>query len=147
METGIDAHYSVLRKELHENNDTVPISKLAPTGWHVPSDAEWTTLINYLGGITAGGEMKSIGTIEAGTGLWITPNTGATNESGFTALPSGFRFNYGTFYDLSYSDSFWSSTEASLTNAWGFYLNHDSSNMGWNNGSKLFGVSVRCLKD
>ena len=64
---------------------------ICPTGWHLPTDAEWTTLTDYLGGVdVAGGRMKSIGAIEAGTGLWVTP-TGATNESGFTALPGGLR--------------------------------------------------------
>ena len=66
--------------------------KLAPTGWHVPTDAKWTQLTDCLGGESvAGGKMKSTGTIQAGTGLWDDPNTAATNESGFTGLPGGIR--------------------------------------------------------
>ena len=65
-----------------------------PQGWHLPSDSEWDVLVNYLGGDNvAGGKMK-----EAGTAHWNSPNTGATNESGFTGLPGGFRSNYGYFY-------------------------------------------------
>ncbi len=64
--------------------------KVCPSGWHLPSDEEWTTLIDYLGGEdVAGGKMKAVGTIEAGTGLWYDPNDGATNESGFSGLPGG----------------------------------------------------------
>lgn len=68
---------------------------LAPAGWHVPTDAEWQILMDYLGGeILAGGKLK-----ETGTSHWASPNTGATNESGFTARPGGIRgFDYGRFH-------------------------------------------------
>ncbi len=82
------------------------------TGWHLPTDAEWTILTTFLGGEgIAGGKMKTTGTIEAGTGLWYAPNTGATNESGFTALPGGYRSDNGDFDGLGYYAYFWSSTE------------------------------------
>ncbi|MDO8952800.1 MAG: fibrobacter succinogenes major paralogous domain-containing protein, partial [Draconibacterium sp.] len=91
---------------------------IAPTGWHVATDGEWTTLINYLGGLNlAGGKLKEIGTSH-----WNTPNIGATNESGFTALPGGYRHYDGGSYDLKNMGSFWSSSEASPYNAWSYYL-------------------------
>jgi uncharacterized protein (TIGR02145 family) len=72
--------------------------KLAPEGWHVPTDDEWQVLVDYLGGDTlAGGKMKSTGTIEGGDGLWRGSNEGTTNESGFSALPGGYRYNHGVF--------------------------------------------------
>jgi uncharacterized protein (TIGR02145 family) len=65
---------------------------IAPEGWHVPTDAELQNLVNFLEGASvAGGKMKAIGTIQGGDGLWNSPNTGATNSSGFTALPGGYR--------------------------------------------------------
>ena len=84
---------------------------IAPTGWHLPTETEWRTLIYYLGGFSvAGGKMK-----ETGTTHWKTPNTGATNESGFTALPTGFRDYLGTtpigkFLSMGYDTYYWSST-------------------------------------
>ena len=84
---------------------------IAPTGWHLPTETEWRTLIYYLGGFSvAGGKMK-----ETGTTHWNTPNTGATNESGFSALPTGFRDYLGTtpigkFLSMGYVTSYWSST-------------------------------------
>ena len=92
---------------------------LCPAGWHAPSDAEWTTLENFLGGANgAGGKMKSTGTILTGTGLWQDPNTDATNSSGFTGLPGGYRLDFGAYTDFGYYGYWWSSTEASSTNAW-----------------------------
>src|ERR1035437_1728963 len=80
---------------------------LAPTGWHVPSDAEWWTLSTCLGGAAvAGGAMK-----ETGTTHWTSPNTGATNSSGFTGLPEGLRTDGGPFYDVGSYGGWWSSTE------------------------------------
>ena len=74
---------------------------LCPAGYHVPADGEWAVLGTQLGGDTiAGGKLKSTGTIEQSTGLWYAPNTGATNSSGFSGLPAGYRINYGTFYSM-----------------------------------------------
>lgn len=87
---------------------------VCPSGWHLPNNQEWGTLINYLGGVSvAGGKMKTTGTLQAGTGLWNTPNTGATNESGFSALPGGYYIHWTTppnFNNINNSSSFWSST-------------------------------------
>ncbi|MBK8484994.1 MAG: fibrobacter succinogenes major paralogous domain-containing protein [Saprospiraceae bacterium] len=81
---------------------------IAPSGWHVPTDAEWTTLINLLGGEgVAGGKMK-----EMGTNHWNSPNSGATNESAFSAMPSGERlYNDGLFYGFSTNGNYWTSTK------------------------------------
>src|ERR1035437_4836347 len=89
------------------NYYTVNTGKICPAGWHVPTDTEWSTLLKYLGGEgVAGGKLK-----ETGLTQWLSPNTGATNESGFTALPGGFLFFDGTFKYVCYCGVWWSSTE------------------------------------
>lgn len=120
------------------------IQGVCPTGWHLPSDAEWTELTDYLGGQSvAGGKLK-----ETGTTHWSSPNTGATNETGFTALPGGTRDGYGTFDSVGYSGIWWSATEGSADGAWYRDLYYSSSNVGRSYGSnKQFGFSVRCLRD
>jgi uncharacterized protein (TIGR02145 family) len=115
---------------------------LCPVGWHVPTDAEWTTLITYLGGESvAGGKMKSIG-----TAYWNSPNTDATNESGFSALPGGYRSNDGSFDSIRNYAFFWSATESDSYDAWLRYLNISGGVVFRSNFSKSFGASVRCLK-
>lgn len=117
---------------------------LCPTGWHVPSDAEWTTLTDYLGGLSlAGGKMKSIG-----TQFWTSPNTGATNESGFSGLPGGIRRDdNGGFVGVGGNGLWWSSTEYQTFYAWYRYLNNGSVELTRIATSKASGLSVRCLKD
>jgi uncharacterized protein (TIGR02145 family) len=116
---------------------------LAPTGWHIPSDDEWTTLSTFLGGdAVAGGAMK-----EAGTMHWITPNTGATNSSGLTCLPGGARDDRGEFSFIENDGYWWSSTEIDVTEAWSRYLGFYGGLLGRTNTEKLLGFSVRCLKD
>lgn len=120
---------------------------LAPTGWHVPTDAEWTILIDCLGGQTlAGGKMKAIGTIQAGTGLWESPNTAATNESGFTGLPGGFLYD-GTFDSIGYYGTWWSSSEIDTTIAWTRGLGYSYGDADGTGDGKRLGYSVRCLRD
>ena len=109
---------------IHDNDPNTPNKKLAPTGYHVPSDGEWTTLTDYLGGETvAGGKMK-----ETGTTHWPSPNQDATNTSGFTALPGGCRNNSGTFSyygdygKLGSSTFWWSSLEDGSQLAWNRYV-------------------------
>lgn len=126
---------------------TVNTGNLCHTGWHVPSDAEWTTLTDYLGGEgVAGSKLKATGTIEGGNGLWYSPNTVATNETGFTAVPGGFRSNSGNFYDIGRHSFWWSSIEASSTTAWyrGVYYSHGYMRRG--NQDKSYGFSVRCVR-
>ena len=116
---------------------------LAPLGWHIPTDAEWTTLTTTLGGTSvAGGKMKM-----AGTTKWTTPNTGATNSSGFAGLPGGYRYFNGTFSSIGYNGIWWSSTEVSATNAWFRYLGYSDSNVDRFDDGKTNGFSVRCLRD
>jgi uncharacterized protein (TIGR02145 family) len=116
---------------------------IAPEGWHVPTDAEWKTLADFVGG-DAGGKLKETGAIH-----WRIPNTGATNESGFTALPAGLRLGYdGTFVELGSLSDFWSSTQfGNISYAWDFRLAYNNTGSHRANIDKRYGFSVRCLKD
>ena len=130
---------------------------IAPVGWHVPTDEEWKQLEMYLGmsqadadtvgwrGTTEGGKLK-----DSGTTSWISPNTGATNESGFTALPAGSRiYQDGHFVDIGYLAIFWSSTEYDSNYSWFRALVYEYSNICRLHyiDSKLSGLSIRCVKD
>ena len=116
---------------------------VCPTGWHVPTDAEWTILIDYLGGSSAaGGKMKS-----TGTQYWNCPNTGATNEIGFSGLPGGVRIIDGTFGYIGENGNWWSSTETDATHAWDRYLYNTNGTADSDKNYKEYGFSVRCLKD
>jgi uncharacterized protein (TIGR02145 family) len=118
---------------------------IAPAGWHVASDAEWATLIDYLGGeAVAGGKMK-----ETGTTHWKSPNTGATNESGFIALPGGYRYWGGDYdYDyVTYHAFFWSATEEVDGLAYGRLLLYILAEVRHTVLPKASGFSVRCVKD
>jgi uncharacterized protein (TIGR02145 family) len=121
--------------------------KLCPVGWHVPTDAEFTTLIDYLGGDKiAGGKLK-----EAGTNYWITPNLGATNGSGFTALPAGGRYNIysegGSFADLGTACYLWSSTAYDPSNGLSRDIAYHTAGVNRNYYPKGDGESVRCIKN
>ena len=116
---------------------------VCPTGWHVPTDAEWTVLTDYLGGESiAGGKMKEVGTTS-----WNDPNADATNTSLFTGLPGGYR-SYDGDYDIFGSYGYWwSSTENDTSSAWNRYLDLNSGAASRANANKEFGFSVRCLRD
>ena len=115
---------------------------LAPQGMHIPSDGEWTTLINFLGGeLIAGGKMKA-------TDLWNPPNTGATNSSGFSGLPGGFRDGFGEdFKGIGNSGDWWSSTSFNTDNAWAIGVFYKNSDVDRDDDPKTIGLSVRCIKD
>ncbi len=116
---------------------------LCPVEWHVPTDAEWTILTTYLGGESnAGGKMKS-----RGTANWITPNTAATNESGFSVLPGGSRSVDGSFGSISYEAFFWSATEEVTNFAWARFLTNSNGYVFRITNGKSLGASVRCLRD
>lgn len=121
----------------------VHTGKLAPAGWHVPTEADWTTLINYLGGFaTAGGKMK-----ETGTGRWESPNTGADNSSGFTGLPGGIRLTFG-YRNLGLVAFWWSSDDSTQCCTSDHSLYYDYSFIAPNDYSpKVYGMSVRCIRD
>jgi uncharacterized protein (TIGR02145 family) len=122
---------------------------LCPSGWHVPTYVEWTTLENFLGGSgISGGKLKSSGTLEAGTGLWYSPNSGGFNESGFSAFPGGHKNLNGTFNSKGSGGSWWNNTEYSTnTDAWFRYLLSNEVGVYRNYSSKNAGFSVRCLRD
>ena len=125
-------------------NGGSPTKNICPTGWHVPTDAEWTTLTTYLGGESvAGGKMKST------SSLWNAPNTDATNSSSFSVLPGGSRSNNGSFSDVRGSANFWSANEmvTNLNNAWIRTLYNSFSNAFRGNDFKQSGFSIRCLRD
>lgn len=127
---------------------------IAPEGWHVPSDAEWKQLEMYLGmnqvqanatgwrGTNEGGKLK-----EAGTEHWWSPNTGATNESGFTALPGGHRTADGIYDYMGVWAYFWTSTEYGSLVSWYRHLNYQFSKVGRYRYLNEYGSSVRCVKD
>jgi uncharacterized protein (TIGR02145 family) len=123
---------------------TANSGKLCPAGWHVPKDNEWMILSDYLGGgYVAGGKLK-----ESGTAHWISPNTGATNQTGFTGIPTELRAYNGEFYhqvgELSY---WWSTTEYDVETAYLRELSCAYSDLFSSNLSKNTGIAVRCVKD
>ena len=149
LTTGAWAHYN------NDNQYENPYGKLynwytvadprnvCPTGWHVPTDEEYTLLTDYLGGEpVAGGKMKS-----TGTQYWLSPNTDATNESGFSGLPGGYRNYGGSFNDVGYSGNWWSSSELGTLSAWFRCLDYEYGGVIRETDGKTIGFSVRCLRD
>ena len=117
--------------------------QLASAGYHIPSDPEWTTLENYLGGASvASGKMK-----EEGTSHWLTPNIGASNSSGFSARSGGLRGNNGSYESFGIGVCFWSSTSLSSNVAKHRLLVYSNGNLYTVNNNKNNGFSVRCLRD
>jgi uncharacterized protein (TIGR02145 family) len=125
--------------------------KLAPAGFHIPTWDDWTTLENCVNNINpvgySSGKMK-----ETGTAHWLSPNTGATNSSGFTGLPGGFRYNRGqgeglTFYNIRDYGFWWSSLEYNTTLAWSRLLISENDIIYRYRNYKHGGFSVRCVKD
>lgn len=118
-------------------------SNLCPESWHIPSDAEWSTLTDYLGGATiAGRRMKT-----TGIQYWISPNGNATNESGFSGLPYGSNGSDGFFVGIGDHGIWWSSTENESYYAWTRFLISEIASTVRGSNSKRDGFSVRCLKD
>jgi uncharacterized protein (TIGR02145 family) len=119
---------------------------VCPVGWHLPGDDEWIILTDFLGGLnTAGGKMK-----EAGTAHWKSPNTGATNESGFTAIPAGLRyFDNGKFDRLGMSTDIRGSSKIINSGYWKRGLYYQTTNVFYDDGytNQQYGLSIRCLKN
>lgn len=130
------------------------VQGVCPSGWHLPSNSEWKQLEMYLGmseaeadkegwrGTNEGGKLK-----ETGTTYWNSPNTGATNSSGFTALPGGNRYDYGTFFNVGSIALFWTTTEYNSSGAWARSLSYNIAEVYRGNYYKSNGFSVRCVRD
>lgn len=115
----------------------------APSGYHVPTDTEWNTLATYLGGTSvAGGKMKEVGVCH-----WSSPNTDATNISGFTAFGGGLRNASGIIFNADVSSAFWSSTPYSSNSANDFNLYYADGTLNPSQSSKKYGETVRFIKD
>ena len=156
LNTGAWAHYNNDNQyenpygKLYNYYTIVDSRNVCPTGWHIPTDAEWSFLINYIdpssnGGNnvdTAGGKMKS-----TGIQYWQDPNDSATNETGFSGVPGGFRYNHGMFTAINGYGYWWSSTEFNPDSAWDRSLRYNDANVDVQVFSKDFGISVRCLKN
>jgi hypothetical protein len=116
------------------------VDGIAPSGWHVPTNTEWGTLVTYLGGASvAGGKLKD-------TKLWLTPNTGATNETGFTARPGGGRGSNGIYGSVGVYGFYWSTTEDEA-DAYIWYMDRNSASVVNGGTNKKGGYSVRLIKD
>jgi uncharacterized protein (TIGR02145 family) len=134
-----DPYYADIYGKLYNFYAIVDSRGLCPAGWHVPTDAEYTTLTNFLGG-NAGGKMKSAG--------FKTPNKGATNSSGFTALPGGNRLWGGAgFGSESSVGTWWTSTESTTTTSYVRELGDGFGDCFRSTKNKKMGASVRCIKD
>ena len=146
---------AVMNGEASSNNNPSGVQGVCPDGWHVPSDTAWKELEMYLGmsqaeaditaawrGTDEGSKLK-----ETGTTHWDSPNTGATNESGLTALPGGYRGYNGTFYYIGSDGHWWSTAENDATHAWFRRLGYNYSEIGRYDGNNSLGFSVRCVKD
>jgi uncharacterized protein (TIGR02145 family) len=122
---------------------TVNANDICPAGWHIPTDDEWTTLSSVLGGENvAGSKLK-----ETGTTHWNSPNEGATNESGFTALAGGYRSASGTYNNIKRYGYFWTSTGNTSTDAFCRYIYYVFNTLNQSSSNKMSGLSVRCIKD
>ncbi len=146
---------AAMNEAASSSNNPSGVQGACPSGWHLPSDDEWKQMEMFLGmaqsqadatgwrGTDQGGKLK-----ETGTSHWVSPNTGATNTSGFTALPGGSRGNSGSFYYIGYSGNWWTATESSISDSW---FRHLSSNFFANvyrdTSPKNTGYSVRCVRD
>ncbi len=132
---------------------TVDTRGLCPTGWHVPTDCEWMYLEGSLGmaveeqELSVGGRGTNEGGALKATTNWNSPNTGATNSSGFTALPGGYRNRSGVYDGIGSYDLWWSRTDFNSNFAWTRVLSYSNSDVGRGLNDKPFGFSVRCVRD
>jgi len=130
------------------NWHAVHTGKLCPTGWHAATDNDWTTLVDYVGGAAvAGGKLKSTRTSPDAHPRWDSPNTGATDEYKFSALPEGGRSSGGEFRTEGKYGTWWSATEWTSSGAYLRDMYADRSDVFKGGSSKEHGFSVRCIKD
>lgn len=144
---------AVMNGEASSDENPSGIQGVCPVGWHIPSDSEWMEMEMVLGmdpgvtddigwrGYDEGGKLKAVST------LWVDPNVGATNESGFFALPGGWRHDWGLFTDIGKYAVFWTTTEYTSTEAWHRNLLNNYQEVYRNFYDKRGGFSVRCLRD
>ncbi|MCX6285878.1 MAG: hypothetical protein NTY96_02025 [Bacteroidetes bacterium] len=129
--------------EMMQYKNTEGTKGICPEGWHIPADSELTTLITYLGGdLVAGGKLKETGTVH-----WADPNIGATNSSGFTAIPGGNKGEDSGFGILTSNGYLWSSSQYNETSAWRIGIYHQHVYVDRFTNTKLYGFSVRCIQD
>jgi uncharacterized protein (TIGR02145 family) len=139
---GLDANATILGR-LYTAHVLTDTRGICPGGWHIPTDAEWNTLISFLGGESvAGAKLKQKGITQ-----WLTPNLGATNESGFTALPGGERLYFGNFLGGGYYGAWWAAPEGSAGTTWSHYVYYDSMESERKSNHNSTGLCVRCIKD
>ena len=136
-----DNQYDTIYGKLY-NFHAVETGKLCPTGWHVPTDAEWAVLNDYLG---ANGHSGTEGTALKATSGWSGGN--GTDDYGFLGLPGGYRSSNGYFSSIGGYGSWLSSSQSNTSNAWYRYLYSTNDNVNRDYYSKTFGFSVRCLRD
>jgi len=151
LETGVycwysnnETQYKAIYGALYNWFAVADSRNIAPSGWHVASDAEWGTLIDYLGGTSLSGDKLK----EIGLSHWLAPNTGATNSSGFTVLPGGYRsYGDGSFFSLGSYSFYWTNTAENAVYMWTYYLDNSNADVNRTSWAKNFGFSVRCVKD
>jgi uncharacterized protein (TIGR02145 family) len=128
---------------IHDNDSTTPNKSLAPSDWQVPSANDWSTLINYLGGSSiAGGKMKDTSLVH-----WLSPNTDATNSSGFTGLPGGYRASASIGQNLTGTGHWWCSDYLAPFSAKGFQLSWINGSVDTNIFSSKVAISVRFIQN
>jgi len=138
-----DENKSTIYGRLYNWSAVSNIQNIAPKGWHVPTSYEWDILSTYLGGTSvAGGKLK-----ETGTAHWQSPNTGATNETGFSALPGGNRSNNGVFDFIGFYGGWWASNYVTPNDIYHLDMHNGNSSLSPNIDVMVFGLSVRCVKD
>ena len=151
LETGAYCNYNnklsyiITYGRIYNWNTVVDSRRLCPIGWHVPNNSEWEILTKYLGGESvAGGKLK-----ETGLAHWENINVGATNETGFSAVPGGYRIVSGAYMFIGAVCYWWSSTELNTSYSWYRAIRSDSEYIfkGNGDGDKRYGFYVRCLRD
>ena len=126
----------------------VETGELCPEGWRVASDDDWSQLVDALGGpMEAGGKLKDTGTVEAGDGFWDDPNEGATNATGFSSVPGGYRSENAAFAQMGNLGRWWSADESAETMAWARLMHAYFEGVERLEGRKTEGFAVRCLKE
>lgn len=136
----LDAGYRSVYGQLYPGFAVVDSRNVAPSGWHVPTADEWKTLQDYISGNA--GKLK-----EEGTSHWNTPNTGATNETGFTAMPGGFDQGGGVAAGIGDLGFWWTSTPANATDLWRRAMTNGDADLYLANNDKSLGMSIRLIKD